>query len=1058
MTDTREIYEYALKHLEGAQNESEVKQAWYGAFAKAGIYLSSEIRKKDASLNQVIIEYKDKGLFKGRTDSSKFKEAVDDRIFKYIKRESKEQGLPEEDFTGIVTDGCHICFCYMEKGKVRHQDLMPLSVESVKKFYKALKDDTRRALTPGNLKEDFGHSSQVGKSLMGALSEELELHFKSKNNNKIKMLFREWQSLFGQVAGISVSQRTQIRKAIGFSAPSIGDGEIAGLLFVIHTYNALIMKLLGAEIVSYVDMTQYKDFCGYLSSLPDNDLIETLDSDIENSGLFDAIGIKGFVEEAIFSWYLDAADGSNKGNIVAAIKDALIQISLYRMDNLTAARSQDVLKAFYQALVPDVLRKSLGEFYTPDWLVDVTCDRSNITKWHGLRVLDPTCGSGSFLLNAVARKRREAQKMELTAEETLDDIIKNVWGFDLNPLAVQASRVNFLIAISDLFSQCKGKRIELPVLLADSVYSPAKRHDQDGLVKYKIGSKQANLLITLPSELALDRVRLDAVFSVMGELVAKNEEFDHVKNKLLKRRLCSSHEMDSWNAPLKETYDQVLDLHRKNWNGIWFRIVRNFFWSSTAGDFDLVIGNPPWVRWSSLPEDYREKIKETCMEYTIFSDTKFHGGNELDISGMITYTVSDKWLRVGGRLVFVITQTHFQSPSSQGFRSFEINKSTMLAPVLIDDLKFLKPFADAANKTAIACFEKRRLSSDTIYPVPYNVWVNRDGYKKVIPEAWSKSAVLAGVDILQKEANPVDDIRSPWAIMKPCQFEKTAVIRGKSDWVQGRKGVTADLNGIYMVDVIDHDPVRNLVQIKTRPNAGKKNIGPSKKFWVEPDLLYPLIKGASDFSSCYFKPKQQLYIFVPNRGITKDYLLAAEELVEYSLPRTYKYFQSYEELLEERSTYKARLKKYAYYMIYNVGGYTFSPYKVIWAEQSGSFSAAVVGAKTVPFKKGKTIPYVPDHKIYFVDCYDALQAYFLCGLLSAPLVKEFVESHTISIQVSNIFKHLKLPEYNSDVDEHRNLAQLVKRAHELREQEERESQLSEIGSLADNIIEACHRK
>ena len=31
-----------------------------------------------------------------------------------------------------------------------------------------------------------------------------------------------------------------------------------------------------------------------------------------------------------------------------------------------------------------------------------------------------------------------------------------VWGFDLNPLAVQSSRVNFLIAIADLLQQCKG--------------------------------------------------------------------------------------------------------------------------------------------------------------------------------------------------------------------------------------------------------------------------------------------------------------------------------------------------------------------------------------------------------------------------------------------------------------------------------------------------------------------------------------------------------------------------------------------------------------------------
>ncbi|WP_263322298.1 N-6 DNA methylase [Endozoicomonas sp. Mp262] len=704
---SNEVFDYIAEHLKDAQNEEEVRLAWYGGLALKNIFLNAERQKNDASFNQVIIEFKDKGLFRGRTNSPKFKEAVYDRLCKYIKRKSSEQGLPEEEYTGIATDGDHIAFCFMVDGNIIHQNLMPLSEVSVDKVYKSLQSDTRRALTPQNLIEDFGHASYVGRSLMGALSNELTKHFHATENNKIKMLFKEWQTLFGQVASLTCTQKAQIKKAINFKVPDIGVNEESGLLFVVHTYNALIMKLLGAEIVSYIDLTQYKDFCGNLASSSDENILTVLDNDIEKSALFDSVGIKGFVEEAIFSWYLDAKEKHDKANIIASIKEALIQISLYRMDDLTAARSRDVLKTFYQALVPDVLRKSLGEFYTPDWLVDTTCDKAGIQKWLPIRVLDPTCGSGSFLLNAISRKRKEAEAIGMSEEEVLDNIISNVWGFDLNPLAVQAARVNFLIAISDLFVKCKGKEIELPVLLADSVYSPAESPKNScGAVNYRIGSTQADLLISLPSELAFDRTRLDSVFEIMGCSVDENIEFNSVEQKLIRRKVVSEQELQDWYDVLENTYKRVLSLHRKNWNGIWFRIVRNFFWSATAGSFDLVLGNPPWVRWSNLPEDYRQKVKPTCMKYTIFSNTKFHGGNELDISGMITYTVSDKWLKDNGKLVFVITQTHFQSPSSQGFRSFEINKDTMLVPTSVDDLKELKPFAGAANKTAIACFEK----------------------------------------------------------------------------------------------------------------------------------------------------------------------------------------------------------------------------------------------------------------------------------------------------------------------------------------------------------------
>jgi len=103
------------------------------------------------------------------------------------------------------------------------------------------------------------------------------------------------------------------------------------------------------------------------------------------------------------------------------------------MDDLTSARSHDVLKAFYQALVPETLRKALGEFYTPDWLVEVACDRVELNSWAGKRVLDPTCGSGSFLLEAISRKRSEAEALDKEDTELLSSLLDEVWGFDLIP-------------------------------------------------------------------------------------------------------------------------------------------------------------------------------------------------------------------------------------------------------------------------------------------------------------------------------------------------------------------------------------------------------------------------------------------------------------------------------------------------------------------------------------------------------------------------------------------------------------------------------------------------
>lgn len=1045
------LYEELEKFSLNCQNEEELRAAWIKAFSNFGVEFNAERDKNDLSFNQVIIELKSKGLFRGKTSSAKFKEAVEDRLQKYIVRKSKEESIPEGEYTGIATDGDHIVFCYLENGVIRHQDLMPFSIVSVKKVAKCLEGSTRRALTSHNLIEDFGHDSYVGIKLMGALSKELSVHFKSNKNNKIKMLFQEWQSLFGQVSNLTADQLSKINNQLNFSIPDIGQEKTSGLLFIIHTYNALIMKLIGAEIVSYLGLTQYRDFCGNLATHADQDLLNSLNTDIEKSGLFESAGIKGFIEEAIFSWYLDVTEDSDKQDVFEAIREALIQLSLYRFDDLDGARSRDVLKGLYQSLVPDVLRKSLGEFYTPDWLVEKTAETADIGAWLYKKVLDPTCGSGSFLLNAVKRKRFEAEKAGVSLEKTIDILTSSVWGFDLNPLAVQAARVNFLISISDLIAKCKSKEIEIPVLLADSVYSPARDPlSTEDIVEYRIGSKTADLLITLPSELALDRVLLDKVFGVMADCVDDDMEYDAVEYKLKRRQILKTKDLNEWSELLEATYNRVLTLHRKDWNGIWFRIVRNFFWSATAGKFDLILGNPPWVRWSALPVDYRDKVKPTCEQYEIFSETKFHGGNELDISGMISYTVSDKWLKDNGKLVFVITQTHFQSPSSQGFRSFKIDSEYYLRPEKVEDLKLLKPFPDAANKTVIASFLKSKDGLKDAYPVEYNIWQARPGFKKAINEHAELNLVKAGVDIVPHEANPVGDSRSPWAIMKPGVFEKTECIRGRSDWISGRKGVTADLNGIYMVEILNVNSSTGLVQIETRPNAGKKDIGPAKTFWVEPDLLFPLVKGAADFDSCFFSPKSELYIFVPNKGITKKYLLDAEDNVENDLIKSYKYFKSYKDLLLGRSTYKARLSKYEFYHIYNVGEYSFSPYKVMWAEQSGTFKAAVASSKEVPLVGVR--PYVPDHKVYFVDCYAADEAYYLCGLLNSEIVTQYVESHTISIQVSNIFKHMELPKFNRDCSLSMAIATKVESIHQMIDKKSRAKKLLEVNQLSEKVI------
>ncbi|MBD8621191.1 N-6 DNA methylase [Sphingomonas sp. CFBP 13728] len=1034
-------------------NEEEVRKGWLKHIENAlGMTFHAERGRNDASYNQVIIEFKDRGLFKGSIKSASFKEAIYDRLFKYIKARSKLEGIPEEDYIGIAIDGVHICFAFMKGGKIVHRNLLPFNQASVELVAQACRDSKRRAVTAENLVEDFGHQAEIGHAMMSNLVGLLEKKLTSPGNNKVKLLFEEWRTLFGQVADLSKAQAAEIRKHVPFSPKIASNDMVSAALFAIHSYNAIVMKLLAAEIIAQFDLTAYPDFCEHLLSHDDDKLLELLDVEVERGAFFEAARIKGFVEEAIFSWYTDAAPpGKDRAALCAAIRPLLTQLSLYRMDDLSAARSRDVLKSFYQALVPEVLRKALGEFYTPDWLVDVACDRAQVQDWSKVRALDPTCGSGSFLLEVIRRKRALARAAKWSDAKTLTAILHEVWGFDLNPLAVQSARVNFLIAIADLVAST-GAEVELPVLLADAVYSPAQSpvKGQD-FVEYGIGSAQADLNIVLPAALAFDRIRLDAAFVIMAEAVHDEKEYPDVEKLLIASALMTKAEGKAWRDALSTTYEQVLELHRKAWNGIWFRIVRNFFWSAVAGQFDVVVGNPPWVRWSNLPERYRDRIKPTCERYTIFSETPYHGGNELDISGMITYTVGDKWLKQGGALVFVITQTHFQSPSSQGFRSFRIDSKANLIPESVDDLKLLKPFPKVANKTAIVRLRKVGNKQTTKYPVPYTVWEKAIGQGGSLPENLTKAAVLARVSQKAWEATPVSGGNSPWAILPPGRFKDMEKLQGQSNWAAGRKGITADLNGVYMVRIIAVNSVNGLVQVETRPEAGKTDIGPARKFWIEPDLLFPLLKGAADFSACHVHVKNELFVVVPNKGILKaDY--AAAEAVMAKLPQTKKYLNHFRALLERRSTYRLRQPKAPYYSVYNSGSYTFCPHKVVWAELSTSFEAAVFTESDVPLIGSR--PYVPDHKVYFAEFQNEAEAHFVCGTLNSTLVKEYVESHTIQIQVSNIFKHLSIPRFDPKDSDHVALSKASLKAHAAKTADARAKQLLALDKLAEIVLTA----
>jgi hypothetical protein len=94
-----------------------------------------------------------------------------------------------------------------------------------------------------------------------------------------------------------------------------------------------------------------------------------------------------------------------------------------------------------------------------------------------------------------------------------------------------------------------------------------------------------------------------------------------------------------------------------------------------------------------------------------------------------------------------------------------------------------------------------------------------------------------------------------------------------------------------------------------------------------------------------------------------------------------------------------------FYSSYNVGSYTYAPFKVVWKEICPEIEAAVIA------EDGETI--IPDHKLVLV-AFDAEEpAYFLSGILNSAPIGLFVRSYAVSTSISgHIFDYVRVPAYS----------------------------------------------
>lgn len=315
----------------------------------------------------------------------------------------------------------------------------------------------------------------------------------------------------------------------------------------------------------------------------------------------------------------------------------------------------EMLGKVFESLMAEDDRAASGSFYTPKEIVDVLTERA-IVEWLGpeptveklrrITVLDPACGSGAFLLSALGVIEKLWRK--LTSDVPRDVrrriVANSLYGVDLKPEAVRLCELRLWLAIVS-GSDASIETIEpLPnldrnILQGNSLLSPtdflgdarldiyrdwldALRAQRDLLDRYRSaphGQRPALYRIIrgndqrLASDLLARSIdaaerELQLACAPQRDLFGRAAPVDAERCHALQKRIAEEKKL------LEKVEEGTLDF---------FSFDVHFAHVMSAGGFDVVVGNPPWVRNGRIDARARRMLSD---RYALFGGHRSGAG------------------------------------------------------------------------------------------------------------------------------------------------------------------------------------------------------------------------------------------------------------------------------------------------------------------------------------------------------------------------------------------------------------------------------------------------
>ena len=527
---------------------------------------------------------------------------------------------------GVLTDGKHWFLRWPGAGPARTDPPHAFVLESAdhwKGLYEWLRDHALGAaeqIRPSRetVADRFGAHSVLYQRDLDALR---RLYHEHSDNETIQVKRRLWFDL--------------LRAAVGEVANLVNDPDD---LFVRHTYLTAVsgMAVQARFGINIADVAQ-------------NDPADLL----AGHRFRDQTGLHGIVETDFFSW-----PGEVGGEpLLAAIARRLDR---FDWDEAPA----DIAAILYETVIPADERRQLGEYYTPAWLASAIVDEL-VDDPLGQRVLDPACGSGTFIAEAVARYVEAAEDSD--AVEALDGLREAVVGIDVHPVAVHLARSAWTIAAQPLIERAVADgfigSVSAPVYLGDSLQLRFDTGDllAEAEVRIDIGDDDHNELV-FPTSLVERADDFDAVMSAVADAIARGDDptlelGDHSLTQVERQSL----------TPALLT---MRGLHDAGRNHIWAYYTRNLVRPVALArrKADVIVGNPPWLNYNQTVDVLRTELERQSKDlYDIWVGGKY--ATHQDVAGLFFARCVDLYLAEGGVVGMVMPHSALAAGQHERWRS-----------------------------------------------------------------------------------------------------------------------------------------------------------------------------------------------------------------------------------------------------------------------------------------------------------------------------------------------------------------------------------------------------